>query len=320
VEFLWSVPAQNKPVSPPQVAHENPITPPQVANNNPAPPPRVANSGSKLQTDIAPVRHHRKHRDVAPQHRPAGHHHRHSDLAHISASTVAEFSAPPASSSDAAASREVLAVQQRLRTGLRAGLFKYFELFLYVSKAVNGPLAQRMYVFQKSTHGDLDLLYDWPVSTGRDRTERNDQGVELLSFTPAGTFKLDPHRFYRSHVSSEWRQPMPFAMFFERVERGAPTGLAIHAATGDGIAALGTRASAGCVRLAPEAAETLYMLVRSRYRGLTPRFAVNHRSGTTNSNGIILHDARGRVELTEGYKALVMIENYGGENLVAAIY
>lgn len=207
-----------------------------------------------------------------------------------------------------------------MRKSLSSELLKHFELFLYVSKAANGPLAQRMYVFQKSTHGDLDLLYDWPVSTGRDRSERNAQGVELSSFTPTGYFKLDPHRFYRQRISSQWQQPMPFAMFFDWVQRGTPTGLAIHAATGKDIAALGTRASAGCVRLAPEAAETLFMLIRSRYRGLTPRFAVDHRTGTMSKNGIILHDAKGRAELTQGYKALVVIDNYGGENFVAAMY
>jgi hypothetical protein len=113
---------------------------------------------------------------------------------------------------------------------------------------------------------------------------------------------------------------MPFAMFFDWVERGRLTGLAIHAATGNDIAALGKRASAGCVRLAPEAAETLFNLIRARYRGWTPRFAMDRRTGTMSRNGIILHDAKGRAELTQGYKALVVIENYGGENFVAAMY
>jgi L,D-transpeptidase-like protein len=298
VEFFWSIPDQHKPNLRPQ----------------------VADSASELQTEITPVRHHRRHRDIPSEHgRPKRHHH-HGELAPISTSEVTEFSAPPAPSSKVKPSDEVAAVEERLRRSLSEELFNHFELFLYVSKAVSGPLAQHMYVFQKNTYRDISLLYDWPVSTGRDRTEKNVEGVMLSSFTPAGYFKLDPNRFYRHHTSSEWRQPMPFAMFFDWVERGMPTGLAIHAATGNDIAALGRRASAGCIRLAPKAAETLFTLIRSRYRGLTPRFAVDHRTGTMRNDGIILHDANGRAELTEGYKVLVVVENYGGANLIAAMY
>jgi hypothetical protein len=177
-----------------------------------------------------------------------------------------------------------------------------------------------MYVFRKAENGTFDLLYNWPVSTGRDRTELNGEGLELSTFTPTGYFELDPHRFFRRHTSSEWHEPMPFAMFFDWLERGTPTGLAIHAATGSEIAQLGTRASAGCIRLAPEAAETLFTLIRTRYGGLTPRFAIDHRTGTMSSDGILLHAANGRAEMTEGYKVLVVIENYGGANLVAAMY
>jgi hypothetical protein len=177
-----------------------------------------------------------------------------------------------------------------------------------------------MYVFRKSATGDLALLYDWPVSTGRERMEYNAEGVQLRSFTPTGYFKLDPNRFYRRHTSAEWREPMPFAMFFDWVQRGRPSGLAIHAATKDDIAALGTRASAGCIRLAPEAAEKLFTLIRSQYRGLAPRFAIDHHTGTMSNDGLVMHDAKGDVQLSEGYKVLVVIENYGGGNLVAAMY
>ena len=45
---------------------------------------------------------------------------------------------------------------------------------------------------------------------------------------------------------------MPYAMFFNWENHGYQTGLAIHGATGDDIGLLGTRASAGCVRLSPE--------------------------------------------------------------------
>jgi len=38
------------------------------------------------------------------------------------------------------------------------------------------------------------------------------------------------------------------------------------------------------------------------------------------NEGILLHDADGRVKLADGYKVLVFIEDFGGENVVAALY
>jgi hypothetical protein len=299
IEFLWSVPGQN----------------------GPRPSSQVAIRGSEQQTEVAPVRRARKRHTVVAERHRAKHHHRRSELAHLSTSTVSEGSSPAMpSSSGAPATNEVAAVEERLRNRLNQELYADFKLFLYVSKAASGPLAQRMYVFRRGARGALDLLYNWPVSTGRERTELNGEGLELSSSTPTGYFKLDPNRFYLHHVSTQWREPMPFAMFFDWVEHGRPTGIAIHAATKAEIAELGRRASAGCIRLSPQDAQTLFTLIRAQYRGLTPRFAMDHRTGTMSNEGIVLHAANGRAELTEGYKVLVVVENYGGGNLVAAMY
>jgi len=298
IEFVWWVPGANKP----------------------DPSSQIAIRGSVLQNEVAPVRHSDKRQTVAAERHRAKQPHRGGEDASISTSTVWEGSSPVEPSSKAPSKNELAAVGARLRNSLGNELYAGFELFLYVSKAVSGPFAQQMYVFRKAGNGALDLLYDWPVSTGRERAERNAEGRELPTFTPTGYFRLDPNRFYRHHTSAEWREPMPFAMFFDWVKRGAPAGLAIHAATGSEIASLGTRASAGCIRLAPEAAKTLFTLIRTAYRGPTPRFAMNHRTRTTSNDGIVLHDARGRARLTAGYKVLVVIENYGGEDLVAAMY
>ncbi len=67
-----------------------------------------------------------------------------------------------------------------------------FELFLYVSKAENGPWAQRMYVFARQGNGNLGLLYNWPVSTGRELVELAPNGQRAPSFTPQGYYELDP--------------------------------------------------------------------------------------------------------------------------------
>lgn len=297
IEFVWSLPAATKP----------------------SPSPQVAIRGYELPGEIAPVRHAAKRQtQVAAVHR-SKRHHRHSEPEPLSASVVWEGSSPATPGYKSAAINEVAAVARRLRNKLNGELFADFQLFLYVSKAANGPIAQHMYVFHKGPGGALELLYDWPVSTGRDRSEPNGAGSELSTFTPSGYFELDSHRFFRHHVSSEWHESMPFAMFFDVGAGRPPTGLAIHAATRGAIKELGTRASAGCVRLAPQAAETLFTLIRARYHGHAPRFAVDQRTGAIRSDGALLHDAHGRPQMAPGYEVLVVIENYAGRKLVAAM-
>jgi hypothetical protein len=226
-----------------------------------------------------------------------------------------EASAPLPAQSDA----ELARVEQRLKDGLTSEMFDHFELFLYVSKASAGPWSQHMYVFQKAGSG-FSLLYNWPVSTGRERLEDNGTGKLLNSVTPTGYFELDPDRFHAHYNSSQWHHPMPHAMFFNWMTNGLQTGIAIHGVMGDDIAHLGTRASAGCVRLAPENAALLFDLIRANYKGLVPRFAYDKKTATISNDGVMMHDTDGRLQLTEGYKVLVFIENYGGGNVVAALF
>ncbi len=215
---------------------------------------------------------------------------------------------------------ELSRVMLRLKDSLTSEMLENFELFLYVSKAENGPWAQRMYVFKKQASGNLDLLYNWPVSTGREAVEFTPGGQRAPSYTPQGYYELDPDRMYKHHTSGQWGTPMPYAMFFNWRTGGLETGLAIHAAHGADIALLGQRASAGCVRLAPENAALLFNLIKTQYRGLAPRFAVDRRTATMSNQGLLMHDAEGRVQLADGYKVLVFIENYGGDNVVAAVF
>ncbi len=216
---------------------------------------------------------------------------------------------------------EIVRVVDRLKQNLTPEMLANFGLFLYVSKAEDGPLAQRMYVFDKGDGGDLALKYAWPVSTGRERVEFNAAGQRLPSFTPQGYYELDPQRMYRHYTSSQWGQQMPYAMFFNWIKDGSKTGLAIHAATGADVAMLGHRASAGCIHIAPEDARVLYSLIKEHYKGLAPRFAYDRRTGTMSNDGILLHDPSGHLQMAEGYKVLVFIENYGGnDNVVAALF
>ena len=88
---------------------------------------------------------------------------------------------------------------------------------------------------------DGQKQYDWLVSTGG-------TGYD----TPSGTFH--PFRLEKEHFSKEWDDaPMPYSMFF------TGEGHAIHGSYH--VARLGTRASHGCVRLAPQNAATLFALV-----------------------------------------------------------
>lgn len=233
------------------------------------------------------------------------------------AKSVAPSPAPPANGSPGPA--DLARVQQRLKDNLTGDLYAHFDLFLYVSKAEKGPLAQRMYVFAKDDAGNLTLRDNWPVSTGREKVEYNKAGWKLPSYTPKGYYELDPHRMYRHYRSIQWGLPMPYAMFFNWVRDGDMTGLAIHAAQPGEVPQLGQRASAGCIRLAPEDAHALFDLIRTRYKGPVPRFAYDSKTETMSSDGMLMRDAKGTIRFTDGYKVLVVIENYGGENVVAAL-
>jgi L,D-transpeptidase catalytic domain len=92
--------------------------------------------------------------------------------------------------------------------------------------------------------------YVWLVSTGG-------QGYD----TPSGTYR--PFRLEKEHFSKEWDDaPMPYSMFF------TGRGHAIHGSYH--IKRLGTRASHGCIRLAPENAAILFGLVsKAGYKNTT---------------------------------------------------
>jgi len=198
---------------------------------------------------------------------------------------------------------------------------QHFDLFLYVSKSTKGPLAQRMYVFTKNRGTDeLTLLHDWPVSTGREAMERDNNGVLTSTTTPVGYYQLDPKRFYRKYTSSQWGKPMPNSMFFNWMVRGYPTGLAIHGVSAaDEVEALGSRFSGGCVHLSPEASEALFSLIQRDYRGMVPSFAYDKDTKTVSNTGKLSRDNKGAIRMVDGYKALVVIENYGGQDLISEL-
>jgi hypothetical protein len=97
--------------------------------------------------------------------------------------------------------------------------------------------AQRM-----SVSVDDERRHHWPISTGRAGHD-----------TPGGSYRA--FRMEKDHYSREWdNAPMPHSIFFTK------TGHAIHGSYE--TKKLGSPASAGCVRLAPENAEKLFALVK----------------------------------------------------------
>lgn len=189
----------------------------------------------------------------------------------------------------------------------------YFDLYLYVSKAEAGPIAQHMFVYSRAEDGAMSLLYDWPVSTGREKKEKTPSGRKTFTHTPVGSFKLDPKRFHKLWKSRAWNADMPWTMFFDLVENGGMSGLAIHAAGKGKISQLGRRASGGCIRLAPENAQHLFKMIQSDHAGFVPEFAMDGNS--TNVMGEPMRNADGSIQLTYGYKVLLHIEDYAGEHV-----
>jgi hypothetical protein len=205
-------------------------------------------------------------------------------------------------------------VEHRLSDNLSAEMLTNFNLFVYVDKANEGPLAQQMYVFEKTDTGDLGMLYAWPVSTGRESDEVDPHGNPQSTITPRGFFELDPKRFFVDHTSSQWDEAMPFAMFFNWKPNGHDTGLAIHGTPDENTNWLGSRASAGCVRLATPAARILFNLIQSRYRGEVPKLAYLNGDSLVSSEGLLLHKADGQLVMANGYSVLVLIDDYPGDD------
>lgn len=170
-------------------------------------------------------------------------------------------------SPEALYARDAELASARLSQRIPSELLADNALFLYVDESDSGPLAQHMVVFAKGAGGSMDPVHVWPVSTGRGDTEVDARGKQQSTSTPEGLFALDPKRMYARYKSSQWDETMPFAMFLSDPSGSPAGGLAIHAAAGEGIDRIGTPASAGCIRLAPENAHTLFDLVRTQSAG-----------------------------------------------------
>jgi lipoprotein-anchoring transpeptidase ErfK/SrfK len=204
--------------------------------------------------------------------------------------------------------------QRRLFATVPDEIEPYFDLFMYVSKSNRGALAQRMYVFQRDADGRIIPYAEWPVSTGREKLELHKER-KVRTITPEGIFALNPKRFHKRYWSTTWDgAPMHYAMFYDLMNNGRQSGLAIHAAIGaDKVRKLGRRDSAGCVRLSPKNAKELFYKVKNATQGRVPVLALNDR-GSTDRWGRVQRDDAGTMLLQDGYRALVFVENYDGRD------
>ena len=214
------------------------------------------------------------------------------------------------------AAPEFSVAEKRLLSTVPDDIEGYFDLFMYASKSNRGPLAQRMYVFQRDADGRLVPYAEWRISTGREKLELHHER-KIRTTTPEGVFALDPDRFHRKYFSKTWDgAPMHYAMFYDLTNNGKQSGLAIHAAVGkDKIRRLGRRDSAGCIRLGPKNAKELFYKIRNTTQGRVPAFAVNER-GSTDRWGKAQRDEGGTLILQDGYRALLFVENYDGRDEV----
>ena len=231
---------------------------------------------------------------------------------------LADETQPPAAQLEDAEHADFRHIEQHLKQALSPELIGNFAFFIYVDKAVAGPYAQRMFVFQKTEVGDLDPLHDWPVSTGTEKIETDLHGRLQSSRTPMGFYEFDPERIYTDHRSYEWNEPMPYAMFFSWHARGHDTGLAIHGVEGPMANMLGHRASEGCIHLSVDNAQSLYNLVQMKHSDRVPVLVYSNETSDISSAGFLREDSDGILQYKTGYSVLVLVDDLGEEVALTA--
>ena len=212
------------------------------------------------------------------------------------------------------ASNDAQSLWSRLKNGLSPELYGNFDLFIYVNKAEQGPWSQHLYAFAKPSalnpDAEMILMMDTAASTGRETMERAKDGQFVSTATPAGFYELDPQRFETGHHSRQWQQDMPNSMFFNWQDKGVQTGLAIHGVTdAPSIAALGHRASAGCIQISVDASQQLFNFITGDFEGNVAQFAYDKKKRTISNTGEFARGKDGKLVMADGYRVLVIVDD-----------
>jgi lipoprotein-anchoring transpeptidase ErfK/SrfK len=158
------------------------------------------------------------------------------------------------------------------------------KIVAIINKSPIGSTAQTIRIYQNA-----ELIYEWKVSTGREKVETAKSGRVYKTTTPVGYYR--PTKLVLNYHSNTWKADMPNAVFFVG-------GIAVHATTH--VADLGKRASGGCVRLSPENAKTFYNLVKAIPVESVP---------TINKSGKTLVNSHEEPVLTKNRDVLIIVEN-----------
>lgn len=181
-----------------------------------------------------------------------------------------------------------------------------------VNKAAYGPEAQtaRLYI-------NRQLILKTKVSTGREDVEYINPVKSIFRkiFQTKGTTESHWRHTLRGYYgvtrvmdenykSGESKVQMPYAIFFNDSH-----GLALHQVPPDliggeaaGIAALGNRASSGCVRVNKDQIIQIHDAVVAADQGQVP--AIDSRTGQ------LVLDPAGRPVYKTGWKTIVIVEEY----------
>jgi hypothetical protein len=168
-----------------------------------------------------------------------------------------------------------------------------YPLVIVINKSKFGASKQSLRMYENGK-----LIFTTAVSTGRERWEKQKQSFfgkgptkTYFSSTNQGYFRV--RYLSADHQSKLWGTKMPWAIFFNE-------GIAIHEAPIGTEAALGSRASGGCVRISKRVAQGVFAKVKATGTSRKPAF--------TRSGEVVL-DSRDQVKTEKGWNAVVVVED-----------
>ncbi|MBL7663833.1 MAG: L,D-transpeptidase [Bacteriovoracaceae bacterium] len=135
-------------------------------------------------------------------------------------------------------------------------LIEEVHLVIVINKSTLGPDAQTLTMYESG-----EAMFRTKISTGREKEEINKTERKVFTTTPTGVFR--PTRLYTEYHSKSWDGSMPNAVFFNG-------GIAIHGTYHSEYRKLGSRASAGCIRMRQEEAKFVRIKIMNSGRGITP--------------------------------------------------